>query len=56
MYIFSFSFSEVFSVKDHSQSQLAELEVNVAGDKSASAIFILRFPVSHEGKKREFPL
>ena len=55
MYIFSFSFSEVSSVKYHSQS-LAELEVNVVGDKSASAIFIFRFPVSHVGKKREFSL
>ena len=35
---------------------LAELEVNVVGDKSAYAIFIFRFPVSRAGKKREFSL
>ena len=35
MYMFSFSFSEVFSVKYQSES-LAELEVNVFGNKSAS--------------------
>ena len=55
MYIVSFSFSEVSSVKYHCQS-LAELEVNVVGDKSDSAIFIFRFPVSRAGKKREFSL
>ena len=42
-------------MKYHSQS-LVELEVNAVGDKSASAIFIFRFPVSRAGKKREFSL
>ena len=52
MYIFSFSFSEVSSVKYHIVSQsLAELEVNVVGDKSASAIHCI-----YLGKKQVFSL
>ena len=56
MYIFSFSFSEVSSVRYHKSESLAELEVNVVGDTSASAIFNFRFPVSRAEKKRGFSL
>ena len=54
-YIFFFIFRGIFSEISLSKS-LAELEVNVVGDKSASAIFVFRFPVSLAGKKREFSL
>ena len=59
VYIFVFIFRGILSEISQSES-LAELEVNggvnVVGDKSASAIFIFRFPVSRAGKKREFSL
>ena len=35
---------------------LADLEVNVVGEKSASAIFVSRFPISRAGIKRESSL
>ena len=50
MYIFSFSLSEVSSVKYQSET-LPELEANVFGDKSASAIF--QFPAQE--KSGSFP-
>ena len=55
VYIFVFIFRGILSEISQSES-LAELEVNVVGDKSASAIFIFRFPVSRAGKKGEFSL
>ena len=55
VYIFVFIFRGILREISESES-LAELEVNVVGDKSASAIFIYRFHVSHVGKKREFSL
>ena len=53
VYIFGFIFKGMLSKISQSES-LAELEVNAVGDKSTSAIFIFRFPVSRAGKKREF--
>ena len=35
---------------------LADLEIYVVGDESASAIFVFRFPISRTGIKREFSL
>ena len=35
---------------------LADLEVNVVDEKSASAIFVSRFPISRAGIKRESSL
>ena len=43
-------------VLGHPTIQLAELEVNVVGDKSAFAIFVSRFPVSPAGIERESSL
>ena len=55
MYIFVFIFRGILSEISESES-LAELEVNVVGDKSASGIFIFRFPVSRAGKNWECSL
>ena len=55
LYIFVFVFRGIFSEISYSES-LAEVEVNVVGDKSASAIFIFRFPMSCvKGKIGSFP-
>ena len=43
MYVFSFSFSEESSVEMSKSGSMAELEVNVVGEISASAIFIICF-------------
>ena len=56
MYVFSFSFSEESSVEMSWSGSMAELEVNVVGDKSTSAIFVARFPISRAGIKRESSL
>ena len=53
VYVFSFSFSEESSVEMSQSGSLADLEVNVVGDKSVSAIFVSRFPISRAGIKRE---
>ena len=53
MYVFLFSFSEESSVKISQSGSLADLEVNVVGDKSAYAIFVSRFLISRTGIKRE---
>ena len=56
VYVFSFSFSEESSVEMSQSESLAHLEVNVVGDKSASAIFVSRFAISRAGIKRESSL
>ena len=57
MYVFSFSFSEESSAEMSWSGSLADLEViYVVGDKSASAIFVSRFPISRAGIKRESSL
>ena len=57
MYVFSFSFSEESSAEMSWSGSLADLEViYVVGDKSTSAIFVSRFPISRAGIKRESSL
>ena len=56
VFVFSFSFSEESSVEMSWSGSRAELEVNVVGDKSASALFVSRFPISRAGIKRESSL
>ena len=55
VFIFVFIFRGILSEISQSES-LAELEVNVVGDKFSSAMFIFRFPVSRVGKKAGFSL
>ena len=56
VYVFSFSFSGESSVEMSWSGSLVDLEVNVVGDKSASAIFVSRFPIFRAGIKRESSL
>ena len=56
VYTFSFSFSEESSVEMSWSGSLADLEANVVCDKSASAVFVSRFPISRAGIKRESSL
>ena len=56
VYVFLVSISEEPSAEMSLSGLPADLEVNVVGDKSASAIFVSRFPISRAGIKRESSL
>ena len=53
---FRFHFQKNPQWKCHSQGHWLTLKVNVVGDKSASVIFVSRFPISRAGIKRESSL